>query len=1074
MLGQLILSISRIPNTLSQTLAGVQGTIVDKAGLSVSGAEVRLSDSSLTEKGQASTDETGAFRILGIPPGTYTLAVSKLGFDPQRVAGIQVIENRVTTINFILRVQTRKESVQATSQAPLLEANSSATGASVTSHQIHEMPLNGSNYLDLMQLVPGVVINRQNDRASDNSAPILGERGGNAAFLIDGLPNRDEVNGGPEAQFDRYSILEFQVITGSYKAEFGHGSGGIINIVSKSGTNDWHGGAALFYRNDAMDSSDIPNTSAPFLHLGDASAQLGGPILRDKIFFFASAERILESRQLNFQFPPNTPDSLIVRESALDQHSETHDTRARLKFDENWGHHRLDEQMILTNNHLTNYLPLSQGFSLPSTRNDMDSSTFMLGFSDSATLGDQNDPLLMNAYGQFRKEPNLLHPAYPGLGPPRTLADLFSSLTTGTLFGDLGSVELDPGYTPLNLNQEYASFGVGFTKALGRQTWKAGWDFERTIVNGAEANSLFNQLLATTSDLSQFGPINAGLHFLTVQGNSDPNGLKIRLRNNYDGLYVQDDFKMTSSLTLNLGVRWDYDSTFPNKTNFSPRLGFAWSITPKTVLRGSFGLFYDHFRLGTARDIPAFGGATLIAVQYLSLPRLLYGNPTKSLNNRAARGLGTPCVSNDLTDAQIAAMGLKCPIKLPDGTIPPYHGVDYLNYVVAPGHAPIPADAVVNIDNVEQLTGLTPKQFADEASEAIGDAPGFFLFDPLGSLATTEASDLPIAARQPITVDPNFRTPYTRSYFLGIQRQLSQNVALDVEYYHKDIRNILGLRNTNVAFQARLPGHLLELVPGTGDQIIQSYGPWFHGTYDAVNAGLTKRMSKHFTFSGNYIWTHAIDNDLNSSLTSDSQSAGVANPILLSGPTDSFVGIVPLVTNPTTGTTNANGSFLTGSGDPNNLGNFVPKAGIFYNGAILDKGPSDLAFNHTALVQGTLQLPLGFAVSGIFRAQSGFHYSAFFSGAGSDTDGDNHFNGIDWTKGRNHFVASPFINTDLRLAKEFSFHECSLYLYFEMFNLFNRANPAAVQQLPGQATPFGTVIQVLPGRESQIGLRFDF
>ena len=97
-----------------------------------------------------------------------------------------------------------------------------------------------------LQLVPGVSLNRQNDPAGDNSTPILGERGGNALYLIDGMPNKDNFNGGPSAQFNQDSILEFQVVTGGYKAEFGHASGGIINVVTRGGTNNWHGGVSVF------------------------------------------------------------------------------------------------------------------------------------------------------------------------------------------------------------------------------------------------------------------------------------------------------------------------------------------------------------------------------------------------------------------------------------------------------------------------------------------------------------------------------------------------------------------------------------------------------------------------------------------------------------------------------------------------------------------------------------------------------------------------------------------------------------------------------------------------------------
>jgi hypothetical protein len=174
-------------------------------------------------------------------------------------------------------------------------------------------------------------------------------------------------------------------------------------------------------------------------------------------------------------------------------------------------------------------------------------------------------------------------------------------------------------------------------------------------------------------------------------------------------------------------------------------------------------------------------------------------------------------------------------------------------------------------------------------------------------------------------------------------------------------------------------------------------------------------------------------------------------------------------------------------------GNPVPKAGIFYNGPNLDKGPSDLALNHTFLTHGLVQLPWKFDFSSIFRAQSGFHYSASFAGnvVNPDVDGDNLFNGVDfysrcgdhpWFGGcRNHFVAAPFVNLDLRIAKRFDFGDrVKLHAYLEFFNVFNRDNPAAVNGLPpvpgstSGAPNFAQVLQVLPGREGQVGIRVEF
>jgi hypothetical protein len=139
-----------------------------------------------------------------------------------------------------------------------------------------------------------------------------------------------------------------------------------------------------------------------------------------------------------------------------------------------------------------------------------------------------------------------------------------------------------------------------------------------------------------------------------------------------------------------------------------------------------------------------------------------------------------------------------------------------------------------------------------------------------------------------------------------------------------------------------------------------------------------------------------------------------------------------------------------------------------------------LSLNHTLLIHGLVQFPWKMDLSSIFRAQSGFHYSASFATNPPDVDGDNLINGMDFTKGRNHFVAPAFINVDVRIAKRFDFWErVKLHGYLEFFNLFNRANPAAINGIPpaspnSTASNFGQVLQVLPGREGQAGIRIEF
>ena len=155
--------------------------------------------------------------------------------------------------------------------------------------------------------------------------------------------------------------------------------------------------------------------------------------------------------------------------------------------------------------------------------------------------------------------------------------------------------------------------------------------------------------------------------------------------------------------------------------------------------------------------------------------------------------------------------------------------------------------------------------------------------------------------------------------------------------------------------------------------------------------------------------------------------------------------------------------------------NPVPQAGKYYYGPNLDRGPSDLAFTHTFSTYGLLQLPKQFQISAIFRAQSGFRYSRSFSTDAPDVDGDGIPAAVDFTAGRNRFVAPPFVNLDVRLAKWFKVRDrIRVEALIEFFNTLNRPNPSQIQTAAEGPVRFGTVTQVLPGREGQVGIKIEF
>ena len=1035
----------------AQTTSEIHGAVKDQDGLAVPGAKILVRRQGIATELECLTDSEGEFGFIGLPPGIYTIAVTHEGFSTKVYSQLDLSVNSQIRLDIALVVGSMQQSLTVGTTLPLLEANNSSTGSTIIPDQVESMPLNGRNYLDLLQLVPGVSINRNFSEGDDNSAPILGERANDTYVLIDGMPNRDEIDGGPAGQFDQDSILEFQVLTSGYKAEFGRGSGGIVNVVTKNGTNDRHGTLSLFHRNYLLDTPDVADTTAPFLLRWDTSATGGGPLVKDRVFLFAAAERIRESRGSNFKYPADFPLSLEEQEKAINENGESYESRGFIRLDELVGRHRITQEMNLTNAHFTD-----EG-EQPSLRSNVDERRLMMGVRDTMMWGDQNSPYLLNGYFQYRGEPSVTRPAHLELGLPSTFVNLFSGLTTGGFFGDVTQEVVGPGFTPLKLNEDYVSLGANVLKQFSRHVVKFGWDFQRTRVNGAEASNIFDVLFATAADFDQYGLTNSGVHVRFTQQGNTPGRNAINLRNVYNGLFAQDDWRISNKATLNAGLRWDYDTEFPNKANFSPRLGVSWSPDTRTVISASWGVFYDHFRMGVARDVPAFGGAAISVFQDISFPRLFYGDPTTA---PLAGGL---CLSPDQTDAQIAATGANCTAIPGQGL----YGIDRLNGVVAPGHAPLAANAIVTRDSVTSLTGLSAQQFVDAASAAVNEPAGFFYWGQAGNLSVAFLGSS--SYRPPIAVDPKFRTPFSQSFHVGAQREIRGGLVAYADYFYKDIRNILGVRLTNLALEARLPGDTGEVVPGTGDQPISTYGPWFSGNYRALIAGVRKQKTGRFTLDANYTYAHAIDNLLSSSLYSNVQTGLGVRLTAFNSTTDSFVGVPPVVVDPVSGQTNANRPFVASNGNP------VPQAGKYYYGPNLDRGPSDLAFTHTFSANGLVDLPKGFQISAIFRAQSGFHYSRSFTNDAPDVDGDGIPAAIDFTAGRNHYVAPPFVNLDTRLAKWFRVNEhVRVQALVEYFNVLNRANPSQIQTAAQGPVRFGTVTQFLPGREGQAGIKLEF
>jgi len=282
----------------AQVTGSIAGTVKDASGAVLPGATITVSGPALQrEKATAVSASDGTYRVPLLPPGVYVVGVELSGFKPISRQNLDVALNRQTTVDLTLGLASVNEEVSVTGSSPVVETTRSDITNRVTTRTIDALPLNGRNFTDLVALVPGARPVPEGQQGTNVS--IFGERGAATSFLVDGAENNDPLEGGAALRYTQDSIQEFEVITTGYEAEFGRAQGGIVNVITRSGTNLFDGRAFWFRRDDAMDASNVPNQKVPKLARDQWGATLGGPIKRDRAYFFGSFERLGETRGVN-------------------------------------------------------------------------------------------------------------------------------------------------------------------------------------------------------------------------------------------------------------------------------------------------------------------------------------------------------------------------------------------------------------------------------------------------------------------------------------------------------------------------------------------------------------------------------------------------------------------------------------------------------------------------------------------------------------------------------------------------------------------------------------------------------
>ncbi|HXI74801.1 MAG TPA: TonB-dependent receptor, partial [Pyrinomonadaceae bacterium] len=630
--------------TLAQTTASIKGTVTDASGAAVAGAKMTIRNSSLGIERTTETNDSGDYEVPALPPGTYSVEVSKDGFQKQKANSVVIAVSQNALQSFALSVASTSDVLVVESTAPVIDATTITVGQVIDRAVVQEIPLNGRHFVDLALLVPGTVTPPQNGFLT---APLRGQgsfafnsAGGRedaVNFMINGINLNDMVQNQVTFQPTINTVSEFKIDNSTYSAEYGRNSGSIVNIATRSGSNQFHGELYDYFRNNALDARNFfnPTTQAQSaLKRNQFGGDVGGPIRRDHTFFFASYEGLRHHQGLNTASAvlSDTDRATIqagtnaIAQNLLSLIPEANGTlngaaaffgsaSANVNIDQGTidiSHNFSDRDRI--HGYYVNQKDLrqepTQGANIPGFGDTREGHRQVLTFNETHVFS----PSLVNEarIGANRVHitfapNNLTDPASLGLagvlGANQTFLPTIRIQDLGLVFGDERNFPQGRGDTTYVLadtvnyirGAHSLKFGVEFR------------DFRNNNFNGDPGQLVFN----TTPNFIN-GTVDTSARTLNSVAN--------RITQNALEFFAQDSYKVTSSLTLELGLRYAWNKT-PNEAknrfvnfdlttgelvpsgdpydqnnkNFQPRVGFAWDPfrSGKTVVRGAYGYQVD-------------------------------------------------------------------------------------------------------------------------------------------------------------------------------------------------------------------------------------------------------------------------------------------------------------------------------------------------------------------------------------------------------------------------------------------------------------------------------------------------
>jgi hypothetical protein len=1005
--------ISSMSNPVQAQTVGatLRGTVHDQQGAVLAGTSVTLLSPALGTQRISTTDSRGVYQFALLPPGIYELRVEHQGFASKGIQEIHLQVDQELEIDIPLQIAATTEKVDVTASTPTVDSRRSDLNGIVSQEAIYDLPLEGRQFTNLVQLMPGVAPGRGAETQGSNFN-VFGSRGFSNRFLIDNADNTNTYTGDYLQDFNEDAIQEFEVLLNGFQAEYGRSSGAILNIVTKSGTNALHGSAFSYFRNDVLSSSNVSGQPVPPLTHYETGGVIGGPIIKNKTFFFGSVQDLLENRGANFNLatiPPAVMNGVMTPPGLTENFGVLPDTSnftGLAKITQQFGE---NHQAVLSANYTPHYFtsfPFIRGYNvlpstLDSTKNAGVSTTLWTSHRLSATKFLQTTTTFANT----RIGQNLDRSTIQNGGIPEGI----------TAFFPQGPFQAGATDSFLQINDRQSKRIGG---SVNMSSLVANWGGEHEITFGGAIDRF------TTTGYNQ-GAIRIGYSNVAVNGHGfsfyhdafrnwpvsfRPDGsFNVDIKNTSVGPFLQDSWRPRAGLTIDAGLRYDWDSLLGSATkNVSPRLGVAWDPRKdnKTVIRASWGMFYDASPTSSAQSVPALGGTSAALATDIILPDLgaLYqGDRTAGfLFNQGGATKALMQLINPTYGGQTAALYniLGIPLSNP---------ADPYSY------------PVVMYNNIQQLSGLTPDAAIAKIYAAVPALSGKLGWDlasgfPVGVEGRPLAFifSFPTAASLIETFDPNIGAAHTYALNLGIEREVVRNLSVDVQYIRRTSRDLMAKRVINL--NPGPPGS-----PGFGSTTdggpknLQT-GDTGRADYDGLAVVVKRRFQGRFFFMASYTYSHALDNLQLSSL-----------------------GQLPSYTD---------------SRNPN-----------------LDYGKSNNALDHMFVANGSVHLPLNFTVAAVWRLYSGQPYSA----AGNiDSDGDGNIDPRDYTTVRNGYSMRPYQALDTHVQKDFPFKDrYRLSIIGDVFNLLNRQNVLAVVT-NNQTAQFGQPTAYSPGREGQLAIRFSF